>query len=98
MRRKNLNKGDFRIYFIFGGILLFLLIMHLYISTKSVALKYEVAKLKIGYRELKGKNRFLAGKVSAQESLTRIESKSAKALNMHYPEKVIYIVATKEAK
>jgi len=72
-----------------------LTLLHLYIFTKSVALKYDVANLKLKLKGLKSINRMLAARLSAQEALPGIENK-AESLGMSYPEKVNYIIITEE--
>lgn len=83
-------------YYIFGISLAFML-LHLFIFTQSIALKYEVTNLKLKYKEIKSKNRNLSYELSKKEALPKIEQLAAK-LGMSYPERVNYIVLSTEAK
>lgn len=94
MRPKKLKNIRFFIWL--SAIALVLMVLHLYIHTKSITLKYESTNLKLKYRELKSKNRYYESKLSADEALNKVEKK-AQQLGMQYPEKINYIVFTKEA-
>ena len=91
MRGKNI------IYVYLSAITLGLVLLHLFIFTQSVALKYDVANITLKLRAAKSTNRLLANRLSAAESLVEVEKKAQK-LGMHYPERVNYIVLTSEAK
>lgn len=82
-------------YLIF--VVLILMLVHLYIFTKSITLKYELTDMKIKYRELKSQSRFLSSQISRAESLDLIEAK-AKSIGMDYPESVNYIIMSEEVK
>ena len=103
MRGKNLiyphtKKFGVGIYFWLIAFLLGLMLLHLYIFTKSVATKYEIADLKVKLKELKSRNRVIASKLANEESLPKIEKESSEKLKMYYPETVNYIVVSGEAK
>ena len=70
----------------------------LYIYTQNITLKYETVRLKVKLKELKVSYRFLASKLSAEESLAKIESKAGSKLGMYPPENVSYIISTEEGK
>lgn len=92
MRGKNLT------YYYLAAVILGLMLVHLYISTKSVALKYDGTRLKIKLAEIKSRNRALACQLARIESMPNIEQKAQGGLNMFYPEEINYIVVTGEAK
>jgi cell division protein FtsL len=85
------------IYIWISGFLLLLVMLHLYIFTKSMTYKYEITDLKMKFKELKGVNRLLAGKLSEAESLPKLEQK-ALSMDMQYPEEINYIIATGESR
>lgn len=94
MRPKKVK--NIRVYIWLFAVLLLFMVIHLYIYTKSIALKYESTNLKLKYRDLKSKNRDYSSKLSANEALDKIEKK-ARELGMQYPEKINYIVFSGEA-
>ncbi|MBI5700435.1 hypothetical protein HZC34_01140 [Candidatus Saganbacteria bacterium] len=85
------------IYFYMGGILLSFVLLHLYIFTQSVALKYEVTNLKLKYKEMKSDFRDLSYILAQKEALPKIEQLASK-IGMAYPERVNYIILSTEAK
>jgi len=79
-------------------IILAFVLLHLYIQTKSITLKYEVTNLKIKLKEIKSKNRMLAADLSKEESLNKIEKTAKEELGMDYPANVNYIVRKEVSK
>jgi len=70
---------------------------HLFINTQNISLKYKLTDLKITLAELKTKNRLLAIDVARKENLKLIEQSAKENLKMSYPEKISYLVISKEA-
>ncbi len=89
MRRKNL------IYIYLSGIILVLVLLHLYIFTTSFTMKYEITNMKVKLKGLKSINRFLSSRLSADESLPEIEKKASQ-MGMSYPDRVNYVSLTSE--
>ncbi|KAF0133424.1 MAG: hypothetical protein FD145_1287 [Candidatus Saganbacteria bacterium] len=78
-------------------LVLVLALVHLFIVTSSVGLKYNAASLKIKYGKLYAESRRLNYFVAKKENLSRIDSMAVSKLGMVYPEKIDYIViGTKE--
>lgn len=71
--------------------------IHLYVTTQNISLKYQLTELKIKLAELKSNNRLLGSQISARENLRTIEEKARQELKMIYPEKINYILVSKEA-
>jgi len=86
------------LYIILSGIILCLILLHLYIYTKNITIKYEVANLKIKQKELKSKNRILKSNFASEKSLQKIEKTAKEELNMDYPKDVHYIILKGEEK
>ena len=95
---KEKPKKQKNLYIWLFGILLAFVLLHLYIFTKNITLKYEVVRFKVKLKELKSENRFLSSKLSAAEALPKIAQKAQSSLNMYYPEKMNYVITTKEVK
>jgi len=72
--------------------LVILAVIHLYIYTQNMNLKYSVTDLKIKLGNLRSKTRLLGSQVARQENLERIEKKARKELGMTYPRDVNYIL------
>jgi len=72
--------------------------IHLAIYTSSMKVGYEIDGSKKELEKLRSENRYLNYLVAKEESLPRIEQIAKGKLNMVYPEKMNYVVAsTKEA-
>ncbi|OGC21745.1 hypothetical protein A3J90_00480 [candidate division WOR-1 bacterium RIFOXYC2_FULL_37_10] len=85
-------------YIILLIVILFLVLLHLYIQTKSITLKYEGTNLKIKLKDIKIKNRILASMLAKEESLYRIEKRAKEELGMSYPKDINYIIIREENK
>ena len=72
--------------------------LHLFINTQNISLKYKLTDLKLTLNELKTKNRLLAIDVARKENLNLIEKSAKEKLKMSYPDKISYLVVSKEAK
>jgi len=86
-----------RRYIILVGLIVILALLHLYIFTRSISLKYNIARLKIEFGKHYQENRKLNNWVAREESLDKVERVATGSLNMFYPEQVNYIVITGEA-
>ncbi|MFA6431425.1 MAG: hypothetical protein WCV91_03475 [Candidatus Margulisiibacteriota bacterium] len=83
---------------VFLLVLFFLLAgVHLLIVAQNINLKYQLTDIKIKLGEITSQNRLIGSSVSREENLAIIESKARSSLGMLFPEKIIYIVDTKEA-
>ncbi|MFH1684191.1 MAG: hypothetical protein ABIA67_04845 [Candidatus Margulisiibacteriota bacterium] len=71
--------------------------IHLYINTQNISLKYKVTDLKIKLSKLRSENRLFGSQVAKKENLPQIEQTAQEKLNMIYPEKMNYVLVTKEA-
>jgi cell division protein FtsB len=71
--------------------------LHLYITTQNIGLKYEVDELNQKLSELRSQNRSLGSLVAKKENLPLIERTARGKLQMVYPEKMNYVLVTKEA-
>jgi hypothetical protein len=91
----NRNK-DFRLAV--STLILFLLLagIHLFLVAQNVDLNYRLNDLKIRLNEVISHRRQLDGQAARNEDLPLIEQK-AKALKMVYPEKVHYVIVSREA-
>ena len=70
---------------------------HLLIIAQNINLKYQLTDIKVRMGEITSQNRLLGSSVSREENLAIVESKARSSLGMLFPEKVFYIVDTKEA-
>jgi cell division protein FtsB len=70
---------------------------HLWVYVQNVGLKYEITDLKIKRAEANSQKRQLAALVAAQENLSSVEKLAREKLGMIYPEKIIYLIASREA-
>lgn len=70
---------------------------HLFFYTQNVGLKYQITDLKVKLSELKSQNREWGGQVAKEENLAYVEKMAKEKLEMIYPEKITYILASKEA-
>lgn len=77
--------------------IVFLAIIHLYIYTKNITLKFEVNDLKVKLSNIRSINRQLGSLVAQKESLDRVEKIAKQKLGMTYPEEIIYLETTLEA-
>ena len=91
----NRNK-DFRLAV--STLLVFLLLagIHLFIYAQNINLNYRINDQKIKLNETISRRRQLDGQAARGEDLPLIEQK-AKALKMVYPEKVHYVIVSREA-
>ena len=71
--------------------------IHLYIYTQNIGLKYKITDLKIKLSELRSRNRKLISQVAKKENLPYIEKIAKEKLDMIYPEKINYILVSREA-
>jgi len=78
-------------------IIVALAMLHLYIFTRSIRLKYEVADLHVRFQKIYRSNRYLSSVVAERESLGRIEKIAKAEGRMYYPEEVTFIMITEEA-
>jgi cell division protein FtsL len=70
--------------------------IHLYIYVQNVTLKYQLTDLKIKLSELNSRKRELKIKVAEKENLAVVEKIAREQLGMFYPEKIIYLLVTRE--
>jgi cell division protein FtsL len=87
-----------RRYIILVGLIVLLALVHLYIFTRSIGLKYNIARLRIEFSRHYQENRKLNNWVARAESLDKVERVATGSLNMFYPEKINYIIITGEAR
>lgn len=81
-------------------VIIFFLILagiHLFFFVKNVSLKYSITSLKLKFIEINSKTRMLGSLVAKEQNLTFIEKTAKEKLGMLYPEKMNYLVGTKEA-
>jgi len=80
-------------------LLIFVLLagIHLFIYTQNIDLKYRITDLKIRLQEIRSENRRLASQVAKKENLPYIEKIAKEKLNMIYPEKINYVLISREA-
>lgn len=71
--------------------------IHLFIYAQNISLKYQVTDLKVKLSELNSRNRQLEARLAREENLALVEKTAKGKLGMIYPEKIIYIVGSKEA-
>ena len=74
-----------------------LALLHLYIQSKNIDLKYEYARQKIKFQKIYNQNRYLSNLAAKRSSLKRIEEIARKKLGMEYPPEVKYIIVSGEA-
>lgn len=72
-------------------------LVHLYINTQNIALKYKITENKVGLNELRSQNRLLGSQVAGKEDLGQIEKIAQTSLNMAYPAKITYLALSREA-
>lgn len=84
--------------FLAVALILVLAMLHLYIFTRSISLKYEVADLKDKFQKIYRSNRYLSSLVAKKESLDRIERIAKEKGRMYYPKEVSYIMISEEAR
>ena len=70
---------------------------HLLIVAQNINLKYQLTDIKVKLGEISSQNRLLGSNVSREENLSLVEAKAKSSLGMVYPEKILYIVDTREA-
>ncbi|MFH1542612.1 MAG: septum formation initiator family protein [bacterium] len=75
-------------------VIVILSVIHLYINTQNITIKYQVAKLKTEHNQLISQNRQLASQAASKENLGYIEKTAKEKLGMIYPNKMTYIVVT----
>lgn len=71
--------------------------VHLFLYAQNVTLKYQLTELKLKLNELVDQNQQLASMVIEKENLAEVEKIAREKLNMIYPEKIIYLIDSKEA-
>ncbi len=71
--------------------------IHLFVYARNISLKYEITDLKVKFAELSSRKRQLATQVAREENLNYVEKTAREKLKMVYPERVIYILPSKEA-
>jgi len=79
-------------------IIVALAMVHLYILTSSVSLKYDLTGKKMEFMKIYKENKNLGCQTARGESLDRVEKTAAAKLDMFYPEKMNYIVISGEAR
>ena len=79
-------------------IIVALALVHLYILTRSVSLKYDITRKKMELMKIYKENKNLSCQVSRGESLDRVEGAATSKLDMLYPEKMNYIVVSGEGR
>ncbi len=83
-------------------IFVILSVIHLFINTQNIGLKYKVTDLNTKLSELKNKNRALGIQIAQKENLALIEQYAKEKLKMIYPDKINYVViqdhSSKEAR
>jgi cell division protein FtsB len=80
-------------------VIIFFLVLagiHLFIYTHNIALKYRITELKIKLSELNSGNRALGSLAAKEENLAHVEKAAREKLGMIYPERIIYILETRE--
>ena len=70
---------------------------HLFIYAQNISLKYALTDLKVRFNELNSRNRGFASQSAREENLTFIEKTARDKLGMVYPEKINYIIVSREA-
>ncbi|MGB9613405.1 MAG: septum formation initiator family protein [Candidatus Margulisiibacteriota bacterium] len=80
-------------------LLVFLILasIHLYLYAQNIKLKYQNTDLKIKLAEIDSQNRSLRVELARAENLAYIEKIAKEKLGMVYPEKINYIILSKEA-
>ena len=68
-----------------------LAVIHLFINTQNIDLKYKVTDLKIKLSDLKNKNRSLGIQIAKKENLSLIEKYAREKLKMVYPKEMNYV-------
>ena len=88
-----------RILRAFGILLIFVLlsVIHLSISTGSIKTSYEISELKQQLDAIKPENRYLNYLAAKAEALPRIEKLATNKLKMEYPQKMNYVIVSKES-
>lgn len=71
--------------------------IHLFVYAQNISLKYELTDLKVKLSELNSRKRQLASQVAREENLGYVEKTAKEKLKMIYPERIIYILPTREA-
>lgn len=84
-------KASFRLALSTLALIVILAIVHLYINTKNISLKYQTTDLKIHLNELKSQRRLLESRVAKSQSPALVEKIAKEKLNMTYPSKMHYI-------
>ena len=72
--------------------------IHLFIYTQNIDLKYKITDLKIRLSGIRSKNRGLISQVAKKENLSYIEKVAIEKLDMIYPEKINYVLISREAR
>jgi len=81
---------------VFVFLIVWISAIHLLINQQTISVGYENNSLNKELSELRNKNREVAAEASKLSKFDRIESIAKNSLNMKYPEKVSFIIATVE--
>lgn len=81
----------FRLAIFMLAVVLALALVHLYVYTQNITLKFQITDLKVKLSELRSRNRSLAAEAARRENLKEIEKMAREKLGMFYPEKIIYL-------
>ena len=82
---------------IFLFVFISMTMIHLVLNSYIISSGYKTNDLAKKLNELRSKNRDLSAYVSGEFSLDKIEKKARQSLNMVYPEKVEFIIVSREA-
>lgn len=70
--------------------------LHLLVNVQNVSLKYRLTDTKVKLTEINSRQRQLENQLAKEENLAAIENTARTKLGMVYPEKIIYLTASKE--
>ncbi|MDD5382325.1 MAG: septum formation initiator family protein [Candidatus Margulisbacteria bacterium] len=73
-------------------VLVLLAVIHLFINTQNISLKYEVTDLKIRLSEIRSQRQQLGAQVAEKENLALIEKTAREKLGMTEPAEINYIM------
>ena len=82
---------------IFLFVFLSMNMIHLLLNSNIISSGYDTNSLGKKLNELKSRNRDLSAHISGEFSLGKIEKKARQSLNMVYPEKIEFIIVSREA-
>ena len=72
-------------------------IIHLILNSFIISSGYKTNDLEKKLNEFKSRNRDLSAYISGEFSLDKMEKKARQSLNMVYPEKIEFIIVSREA-